>query len=319
MAQTALLLDDYVLRHETAWGHPECPERYEAIKRALEGTKDAIALKARPATAEEIALCHDPAYLDSTLKLIRKGAEELAGGDVSVCRDSGDVALRAAGGVIDAVEAVLNGRAGNAFCAVRPPGHHARPAAAMGFCLFNNVAIAARHAQKNRGLERVAIVDWDVHHGNGTQEIFYEDSSVLFFSTHQSPWYPGTGAHSERGEGAGDGYTVNLPFSANSGRKEILGAFREQVIPKINDFRPELILISAGFDSRIGDPLGDFRLTDEDFSEMTSLLCDAAAAHCESRLVSVLEGGYNLEGLGPAVKAHVSALQGYFSCKGSEF
>lgn len=318
MAQTALLLDDQVLRHETAWGHPECPERYEAIKKALDGTKEAIPLKTRPATAEEIALCHDRAYLESTLALIQKGAGELAGGDVSVCRESGEVALRAAGGVVDAVDTVLSGTAGNAFCAIRPPGHHARPAAAMGFCLFNNVAIAARHAQRNRGLERVAIVDWDVHHGNGTQEIFYEDSSVLFFSTHQRPWYPGTGAHSETGEGTGDGFTVNLPFPAGSGSREILGAFREQVIPKIHEFRPELILISAGFDSRVGDPLGDFRLTDEDFFEMTSLLCDMAARHCDGRLVSVLEGGYNLDGLGSAVKAHVSALQGYFSCKGSE-
>lgn len=315
MAQTALLLDDYVMRHETAWGHPECPERYAAIKSALDGTKDVVPLKTRRATAEEITLCHDPAYVESTLKLVRQGVEELAGGDVSVCQESGDVALHAAGGVIDAVDTVLDGRAGNAFCAVRPPGHHARPAAAMGFCLFNNVAIAARHAQRNRGLERVAIVDWDVHHGNGTQEIFYKDNSVLFFSTHQRPWYPGTGAHSETGDGAGEGFTVNLPFPADSGRKEILGAFREQVIPKIDDFRPELILISAGFDSRLGDPLGDFRLTDEDFSEMTSLLCDIAARHCGGRVLSVLEGGYNLDGLGPAVKAHVSALQGYFSCK----
>ena len=318
MAQTALLLDDYVLRHETAWGHPECPERYEAIKKALKGVESPVSLKTRAATAEEISLCHDRTYADSALELIRKGAEELAGGDVSVCRESGDVALHAAGGVIDAVDVVLDGKAGNAFCAVRPPGHHARPAAAMGFCLFNNVAIAARHAQRNRGLGRVAIVDWDVPHGNGTQEIFYEDSSVLFCSTHQRPWYPGTGAPSETGDGAGDGFTVNLPFPAGSGHKEILGAFRVQVMPKLNEFRPELILISAGFDSRAGDPLGDFRLSDADFLEMTSLLCDAAARHCEGRLVSVLEGGYNLQGLGAAVKTHVSALQGYFSCKGSE-
>ena len=309
MPRTALLLDDYLVRHETAPYHPECPERLDAIKSALADITGVVPLRSRKATAAEIALCHESSYVDTTLRLISQGVPELAGGDVSVCPESGEVALHAAGGVISAVDAVLDKQADNAFCAVRPPGHHARPAAAMGFCLFNNVALAARHAQRNRGLERVAIIDWDVHHGNGTQEIFYDDDSVLFFSSHQSPWYPGTGSRSETGDGDGQGYTVNLPFPAGAGPHEILPAFEQVILPRLAEFRPDLILISAGFDSRLGDPLGDFRLTDEDFTRMTHLLLDAAAQHCEGRLVSVLEGGYNLDGLGPAVKAHVSALQ----------
>lgn len=310
MANTALVLDDLLTHHRTSEGHPECPERLIVIRRALEPLKIPLVLPASRADLADIALCHDPRYVATTLQLIKDGAGDLAGGDVSVSAESGEIALHAAGAVIDAVDAVLSGKADNAFCAVRPPGHHARPTAAMGFCLFNNVAIAARHAQKHHGLERVAIVDWDVHHGNGTQEIFYQDGSVLFFSTHQSPWYPGTGHARETGEGKGAGLTINRPFPAGSGRTEILAAFRESLLPALNEFRPDLILISAGFDSRAGDPLGQFRLTDADFSEMTRLLTDAAASHCGGRLVSVLEGGYNLEGLGPAVKTHVTALIG---------
>ena len=310
MAKTALVLDDLLTHHRTSEGHPECPERLLVIRRALEPLKIPLVLPSSRAEPADIALCHDPRYVEKTLQLIKAGAGDLAGGDVSVSAESGEIALHAAGGVIDAVDAVLSGKADNAFCAVRPPGHHARPAAAMGFCLFNNVAIAARHAQKHHGLERVAIVDWDVHHGNGTQEIFYEDGSVLFFSTHQSPWYPGTGHAGETGEGKGAGLTINRPFPAGSGRTEILAAFRESLLPALENFRPDLILISAGFDSRAGDPLGQFRLTDADFSEMTRLLTDAAARLCGDRLVSALEGGYNLEGLGPAVKTHVTALMG---------
>ncbi len=308
MSQTALLLDDYLTRHVTELGHPECPERLVVIRKALDGLTDVMLVPSRRADLTEVSLCHQPSYVEGVLSLIAAGQSELAGGDVSVCPQSGEVALHTVGGVIDAVDAVLSGRAKNAFCAVRPPGHHARPAAAMGFCLFNNVAIAARHAQKHYSVQRVAIIDWDVHHGNGTQEIFYSDRSVLFFSTHQWPWYPGTGHSSERGEGEGFGLTINCPLPAGSGRVEFMDAFRTRLLPALNKYQPELLIVSAGFDSRAGDPLGQLLLTDEDFADLTDLLLDFATGACGGRLVSVLEGGYNLAGLGKAVASHVARL-----------
>jgi len=206
------------------------------------------------------------------------------------------------------VDAVVEGRAQNAFCVVRPPGHHANADRGMGFCIFNNVALAARYAQRRHGLERVLIADWDVHHGNGTQDIFYADGSVFFFSTHQHPWYPGTGSAEETGEGAGRRTTLNCPFPAGSGRAEILGAFQQKLLPAARNFKPDLVLISAGFDSRAGDPLGGFTLSDGDFADLTALLLEIAGSYAGGRLVSVLEGGYSLEGLAAAAEAHVKAL-----------
>ncbi len=220
------------------------------------------------------------------------------------------MAAHAVGGVLNAVDAVMSGSARNAFCAVRPPGHHANAVRGMGFCLFNNVAIAARYAQRKYGIDRALIVDWDVHHGNGTQDIFYADGSVFFFSTHQWPLYPGTGRGDETGEGPGEGTTMNFPFPAGSGRAKILGAVQNSLMPAAREFLPELVLISAGFDSRIDDLLGQFTLTDDDFADLTHAVMEIADAHAGGRVVSLLEGGYNLSGLASASLRHVEALRG---------
>jgi acetoin utilization deacetylase AcuC-like enzyme len=241
---------------------------------------------------------------------VESGQAYLSTGDTDIDRSSWRVAKHAAGGVLDAVDAVMDGRARNAFCVVRPPGHHATASRGMGFCLLNNIALAARYAQRRYGVERVLIVDWDVHHGNGTQEIFYRDPSVFFFSTHQWPLYPGTGRADETGAGAGQGTTMNFPFPAGSGRREILSAVEDALMPAADLFRPDLVLISAGFDSRSGDPLGRFTLTDEDFADLTQRVMELADRHAGGRLVSMLEGGYNIEGLASATAAHVKVLMG---------
>ncbi len=297
--------------HDTGPGHPEQPARYSAVMDRLHftGLSDYLPhIDPQTATREQLALVHTPAYIALAEREVKQHHGQLSTGDTSISLGSFDAALRAAGCTLAATDAVVQAKVNNAFCVVRPPGHHASQARGMGFCLFNNVAIAARYAQKQHGVDRVAIVDWDVHHGNGTQDIFYEDPSVLFFSTHQHPWYPGTGAAAETGAGAGMGTTINCPFPAGAGRAEILGAFQQVLLPKLSEFRPELILISAGFDSRVNDPLGHFLLTDEDFVDLTRLLLGVADQYAGGRVVSVLEGGYNLSGLASASAAHVRAL-----------
>ena len=307
---TVLLLDPIFKLHAPGPGHPECPERYDAVTAALSHLDDFPRIALRDATPDELALCHSRRYISMAEREVRDGLDELSTGDTHVCHQSYDVAVRAVGSVLNAVDSVMERESSNAFCAVRPPGHHATPSRGMGFCIFNNVAIAARYAQREYGADRVMIADWDVHHGNGTQDIFYEDGSVFFFSTHQSPWYPGTGEQSERGEGKGEGSTLNLPLPAGSGRAEILGGFQEQLMNAAKSFRPDLVLISAGFDSRLGDPLGQFRLTDEDFRDLTEVMMEIADTYAGGRLVSLLEGGYSLSGLAAGVSAHVRALAG---------
>jgi acetoin utilization deacetylase AcuC-like enzyme len=309
---TALLADPIYREHLAGrFDHPERPERYDAVIRALEKSGivyDLTRIPARPATEDELRLCHTPEYLRIARHDVASSSPVLSTGDTDIGPNSWDVASRAVGGVLNAVDAVMSGAARNAFCAVRPPGHHANAARGMGFCLFNNVAIAARFAQRKYGVARVLIADWDVHHGNGTQDIFYADPSVFFFSTHQWPLYPGTGRANETGDGAGQGTTMNFPFPAGSGRAEVLGAVRGSLMAAARDFQPELVLISAGFDSRIGDLLGQFTLTDDDFADLTQAMMEIADVHAGGRVVSLLEGGYNLSGLASAALRHVEAL-----------
>jgi acetoin utilization deacetylase AcuC-like enzyme len=311
--QTALLADPLYREHLAGRRHPERPERFDAVMEGLAGAglvDRMLHVDRRAATPEELLLCHTPEYLRTVKHDVESGSRLLSTGDTDITPNSFHIASQAVGGVLNAVDAVMAGQARNAFCVVRPPGHHANASRGMGFCLFNNVAIAARYAQRKFGLERVMIVDWDVHHGNGTQDIFYADPSVFFFSTHQWPWYPGTGRADESGEGAADGATMNFPFPAGSGRREILGALENSLVPAARRFRPELLLISAGFDSRIGDLLGGFTLTDRDFADLTRAVMGIADQYAGGRVVSLLEGGYSLDGLASAAVAHVTALGG---------
>jgi acetoin utilization deacetylase AcuC-like enzyme len=305
--QTAFLADKISKLHDPGYGHPEQPARFDAAVRGV-GEDRLIFSRERSLTPDQLALCHTKDYIQSVYADVAAGAPTLSTGDTDICPSSLTVALRAGGLCLNAVDMVMKGEARNAFCIVRPPGHHATPTRGMGFCLFNNIAIAARYAQDAYGVQRVLIADWDVHHGNGTQDIFYSDPSVFFFSTHQWPWYPGTGAADETGFGAGEGTTLNCPFEAGAGHDEILGVFGGELAEAMEGFRPDLVMVSAGFDSRAGDPLGRFLLRDRDFGELTSVLLEIADKHAGGRLISVLEGGYNLAGLESAVHAHAQAL-----------
>jgi acetoin utilization deacetylase AcuC-like enzyme len=309
---TALIADAVCKCHLTGPHARECPERFDAVLGALSSSKYFSALrrcKPRPATDEEILACHASTYLALAQREIASGAARLSTGDTHICRDSLTAAHYASGAACVGVDSVLTGQAKNAFCLTRPPGHHATPSRGMGFCIFNNVGIAARYAQRKHGVNKVLIIDWDVHHGNGTQDIFYEDPTVFFFSTHQSPWYPWTGTKEETGRGKGLGTTLNCPMARGAARKEFWSAFQSRLAPAVDRFKPELILISAGFDARHGDPLGRFELTDQDFADLTGLVLEMAHQHAGGRVVSVLEGGYNLAGLASAAAAHCGRLQ----------
>jgi len=311
--KTGLLIDRDFCDHDPGKGHPEAPGRIEAIIKELESAdliENCPAIPERIVTDDEARLAHTDEYIKTVRTEINgRRSGILSTGDTNFGPASLDVARHAAGGLLNAVDGVIGGAYDNAFCAVRPPGHHATQSRGMGFCIFNNAAIAARYAQQQYGLERIAIIDWDVHHGNGTQDIFYEDGSVFYFSTHQHPWYPGTGAKDETGMGRGAGTTLNVPLPAGCGMDEIGAAFRGAFTKKMKDFKPELIIISAGFDSRLEDPLGQLTLSDEDFARLTGILTDLAGEFSAGRLVSVLEGGYNQAGLALAVKHHIEALR----------
>jgi acetoin utilization deacetylase AcuC-like enzyme len=303
--------DPATLRHEPPSDHPESPKRLDAVMgtvRMLERQGRLSVATPRSATEHDVLLVHTFEYLKSVRAEIAAGRRTLSTGDTELSPGSLTAALAAAGTVVSAVDAVMNGRTRTAFCAVRPPGHHASQSRGMGFCVFNNIAVGARYARRRHGVDRILIADWDVHHGNGTQEVFWSDGAVLFFDIHQHPWYPGTGSPDEKGDGKGRGLIVNNPFPAGSGRKEILGVFREVLVPAADRFKPQLVMISAGFDSRAGDPLGRLTLTDQDFAELTDVVVGIARRHAGGRVVSVLEGGYSLEGLPLAVASHLARL-----------
>lgn len=309
--KTALVYDPFYKRHLAGSAHPENPMRCDAIVQALDRADlldDLLRISPRPAEPADILACHDERYVQTVRNDIAAGLHTLSTGDTDVTADSYEAALLAAGGATAAVDAVFDGTVKNAFGLLRPPGHHATANQGMGFCIFNNAAIAAHYAQRKHGAKRVLIADWDIHHGNGTQDIFYADKTVFYFSTHQYPWYPGTGTHGERGAGEAIGTTLNCPLPAGAGRREILGAFESVLAPAMTAFKPDFVIISAGFDSRIDDPLGGFRLTDADFADLTHLMTTLADETAGGRVLAVLEGGYNLAGLGKAVAAHVEAL-----------
>jgi acetoin utilization deacetylase AcuC-like enzyme len=309
---TAIIHHPIFREHDTGPGHPETPSRYQVVMDALRGDaalwSSLVEVQAREAPRGDIQAAHSPQLYKHVERVVSEGLGYLDA-DTVVSMRSFDAARHAAGAPCQAIDLIMKGEVKNAFVPVRPPGHHATEERAMGFCLFNNVAVAARYAQQHYPeIDRVAIIDWDVHHGNGTQGIFYDDPSVYFFSSHQYPWYPGTGTRGEKGTGRGLGYTLNLPLRAATPAVEQKRAFEAALDDMSSSFNPDLIIISAGFDSHVGDPLGQLMLKDEDFVVMTRAIKEWAASSCEGRLVSCLEGGYNLETLGETVRAHVEEL-----------
>lgn len=304
-----ILYDPAFLNHNPGPGHPERPERLEAAVASLTPLPEGARMRPpkRPATPEELARVHDPRYIDAILNLRGKSAR--LDEDTTISPGSVDAAMLAAGACVELVGDVLDGAVKNGFALVRPPGHHALADRAMGFCIFNNIAVAAASALA-RGLKRVLIVDWDVHHGNGTQDIFYERRDVLFFSTHQFPFYPGTGDVGETGRGEGVGYTLNVPFRAGLSDADYVLAFNEILVPAAEAFRPELVLVSAGFDAHDGDPLAAMRLSSDGFSALCGVVRDIADQWAQGRLVLALEGGYALDSLAKSARACAEVLVG---------
>jgi acetoin utilization deacetylase AcuC-like enzyme len=304
---TILFSHPSALAHQTPAGHPERPDRIRAIDEALAKPEFAALKRASPPEADVAAITrvHPAEYVEAMRAAVPSQGLARIDADTALSSGSWEPILRAAGGAVAAVDAVVAGKAKNAFVAMRPPGHHAETATPMGFCFFNNAAIAARHAQAAHDLGRVAIIDFDVHHGNGSQEIFWSDASVMYCSTHEMPLYPGTGARSERG--AHD-TVVNAPLAAGNGGPEFRAAIESIILPRLDAFAPELVVVSAGFDAHTRDPLANLNLTEPDFAWVTEKLTALAKRHAEGRLVSVLEGGYDLEGLAGSAAAHVGAL-----------
>ncbi len=310
-SKTGFVYDDIYLQHQTTPGHPERPERLTAIVERLKTTglyPRLVPIAPRAAALKWIETIHMPAYVTRVQRSCAEGERYLDSGDTPISTKSCDVAVRASGGVLAAVDAVMRGDVTNAFCAVRPPGHHATADRAMGFCIFNNVAIGTRYVQQEYKLAKVLIVDWDVHHGNGTQAAFYDDPGVLYFSVHQYPFYPGSGSEAEKGRGKGLNYTLNVPLPAGSGDDEYVEVFEKRLRPAALAFGPDFVFISAGFDAHEDDTLGGMKVTTEGFGKLSRTVKQIADRCCQGRLVSVLEGGYGLDGLAASVETHLRVL-----------
>ncbi len=315
MSSPALIRDDRYLDHDAGEGHPESPNRLRVIHSLIDEEFSGLPLiSPRLATEDELALIHDPGYIRLVAGTEGKRRTQLDP-DTGLSARSYETARLAAGGLLQAVDSLLNPQSGirnsqSVFAFVRPPGHHAEPGRGMGFCVFNNVAIAAAYAKKKYGLKRILIADWDLHHGNGTQRAFYGDPAVLFFSSHQYPYYPGSGSFGEVGSGTGEGFTVNAPFPAGFGDAEYLAVYDRILRPVALEFNPELVLVSAGFDPYFKDPLGGMEVTGAGFGKLASLIRGIAEQACGGRMLITLEGGYNPEGLSEGVRAVLTALAG---------
>ena len=311
MAKTGFAYHPIYMEHFAGAGHPERPERLAAILKALEGSglmDSLVRLTPSACPREYVEAVHTTRLIESVERLCGIAPQHIDP-DTAVSEKSFEAALFAAGAGIAAADAIMGGEIDNAFCAVRPPGHHAETDRAMGFCLFNNVAITARYLQRARGVGKILIIDWDVHHGNGTQQIFYEDPTVLLFSSHQYPYYPGTGGMEEGGKGEGETFTVNAPLRAGCGDKEYQDVYTKMLLPVADVFEPDFVLISAGFDAHESDPLASMRLTDDGYAGLTRIAVEVAGKHSGGRLISMLEGGYDVA-LGSSVAAHIEVLCG---------
>ncbi len=310
MSKTGHIFDPRYLLHDTGSFHPERADRLRAIEKMIEKSglqKELISIPAREATLDEILLVHDKAYVDAVARTA-EGKGVFLDGDTFACPKTFEASLLAAGGLLEAADRVCQGQVSHAFAMVRPPGHHAERSYAMGFCIFNNVGVAAEYLVRKYHFKRVAIVDFDVHHGNATQHMFYDRSDVFYFSTHRYPFYPGTGAASESGTGAGAGYTLNIPMAAGEGDEEYRQAFEKKLIPTLREYKPEILLVSAGFDAHVRDPLGGMKVTEAGFKFMAEALQQVAQDFCGGKALYTLEGGYDLEGLASSVREVLQVL-----------